>query len=179
MANTSSHCSTCQKVAPDLKRCAKCRSVYYCSRDCQKSDWKLHKKICSKNAIPTSSQHTDAERPKNLDVPITHPFTRLDQDIYLHGCSEKDVFKLLLDAFRMRQEDNYTIKGNVDENSVYSGASSSIKGFREFLRLASFKPSLLPPWWTPLPLLRASVQGALLPHSLHSPHLSKTSTRIQ
>jgi len=24
--------------------CAKCKSVFYCSRDCQQEDWKRHKK---------------------------------------------------------------------------------------------------------------------------------------
>lgn len=31
-----------------LKQCAKCNATPYCSRDCQKADWKTHKKICGK-----------------------------------------------------------------------------------------------------------------------------------
>ena len=47
----------------------------------------------------------------------------------------------------MRQEDNYIQEGNIDTNSVYSGAASSIEGFRKFLHLASSRTKVLPPWW--------------------------------
>ena len=32
---------------PYLKRCQKCRTVYYCDRDCQTQDWKYHKISCT------------------------------------------------------------------------------------------------------------------------------------
>ena len=31
-----------------LMRCGKCKSIGYCSKTCQKNDWKTHKAICSK-----------------------------------------------------------------------------------------------------------------------------------
>ncbi len=44
-------CASCSTPEADpekpLKPCAKCQTVRYCSRDCQKKDFKVHKKICA------------------------------------------------------------------------------------------------------------------------------------
>ncbi|KAH8807158.1 hypothetical protein F5884DRAFT_788658 [Xylogone sp. PMI_703] len=55
----------------------------------------------------------------------------------------------LTDAYRLRVEDDYTFDGDVDEDSLYSGASSGLAGFKRFLRLARSRQGLLPPWWNP------------------------------
>ncbi|KAJ7496284.1 hypothetical protein B0H11DRAFT_2000425 [Mycena galericulata] len=42
-------CSICNKTTDDrntLRRCARCKRVWYCSKECQKADWKTHKKYC-------------------------------------------------------------------------------------------------------------------------------------
>ena len=31
-----------------LDRCSVCRLVYYCSKECQKQDWKAHKQCCKR-----------------------------------------------------------------------------------------------------------------------------------
>ena len=41
----SLRCFVCSKLT-DLKCCSRCRSVYYCSRDHQQSDWQRHKTFC-------------------------------------------------------------------------------------------------------------------------------------
>lgn len=42
-------CFTCGKETKKLKYCSNCKSVYYCSRKCQRKDWKLgHKHRCTK-----------------------------------------------------------------------------------------------------------------------------------
>lgn len=38
--------NSCQKKGVDLKVCGKCKSAWYCSAECQKSDWKKHKTDC-------------------------------------------------------------------------------------------------------------------------------------
>jgi MYND finger len=37
-------CAKCGKKGG--KKCAKCQQVFYCSRECQSEDWKLHKAFC-------------------------------------------------------------------------------------------------------------------------------------
>lgn len=39
-------CSYCLKTDKKTKRCASCQSSYYCSKECQKADYKNHKKKC-------------------------------------------------------------------------------------------------------------------------------------
>ena len=47
---TLRQCAGCQKddMKNSFKRCARCTSVVYCSVDCQREHWKVHKKICRK-----------------------------------------------------------------------------------------------------------------------------------
>ncbi|KAL6829565.1 hypothetical protein J3E69DRAFT_365154 [Trichoderma sp. SZMC 28015] len=148
-------CNTCKKGPPEvsLKRCAKCHTTPYCSRDCQKADWKAHKKICSKNqstnasSTASNSASTRLSPPKGLDKPISKPFTRLDKGTWLHDRPEKDVYRLLVDAYRLRVEDTYTMEGEVMAGSLYDGSTDGLYGFQEFLEMAASVPGLLPPWW--------------------------------
>jgi hypothetical protein len=48
-------CAGCEKSSDSpLKRCAKCQAVFYCSRKCQTTHWKTHKKTCNKPPTPTA-----------------------------------------------------------------------------------------------------------------------------
>lgn len=158
-------CAKCSKTTCEsgnaLKRCAKCKTVLYCSRACQTADWKAHKKSCGLSAgvvdpiVTTSPQgtfNTFSGRPvvaKGLDSTIDKPFTQLYNKTWLHNRSEKDVFRLLIDCFRLKLEDDYKFEGDVPVDSLYSGecADSRIP-FREFLQTAEKRKGLLPSWWT-------------------------------
>ncbi|KAJ7193918.1 hypothetical protein GGX14DRAFT_405079 [Mycena pura] len=52
-------CQQCAKPPPDgtdLKKCSQCQSVFYCSKECQREDWKCHKKACKpSDSITTPS----------------------------------------------------------------------------------------------------------------------------
>eukprot|EP01084_Bolivina_argentea_P128465 227079_1 len=51
-------CGKCGQLGAK-SRCSRCKFTYYCNQDCQRKDWKLHKKICK--AKPTLT------KPKNLN----------------------------------------------------------------------------------------------------------------
>lgn len=48
-SDKSDECAVCGKkqyMVGRLMKCSRCQSRYYCSRECQKKDWKMHKKTC-------------------------------------------------------------------------------------------------------------------------------------
>ncbi|CBZ54088.1 putative zinc finger MYND domain-containing protein [Neospora caninum Liverpool] len=47
---TSRRCRTCGRHAD--QRCAKCKVEWYCSRECQISDWRSHKEVCRAVSSP-------------------------------------------------------------------------------------------------------------------------------
>jgi splicing suppressor protein 51 len=106
----------------------------------------VHKKICAKYAnafaagnacFESDAEHSStysAPRLNDLEQHVPNPFTRLCDCKYLHDRPKKDVFKLLIDAFRIRQQDDQALENITTPNKIYTGAASSIAPFREFLR---------------------------------------------
>ncbi|TFK47527.1 SET domain-containing protein [Heliocybe sulcata] len=42
----SEYCSSCAAQRAELKRCTRCKLVWYCNASCQNNDWALHKHEC-------------------------------------------------------------------------------------------------------------------------------------
>jgi splicing suppressor protein 51 len=152
MADT---CATCNATAASknlaaLRLCSRCKTTRYCSRECQKTDWKTHKKACASYASAgASTEHSStysAPRLHDLEVHVPNPFTQLDRGTYLHSRPATAVYKLLIDSFRMRQADDFSFEAKTSPPSVYTGARDSVAPFRAYLAKAA---ALLPPWWTP------------------------------
>ena len=121
MSGSTPICANCKKTAAalnltSLSACANCRSTRYCSRDCQKADWRTHKQVCGLRPSGTfmgiqQSNTYSSPRLKDLEKHVAIPFTKLDQGKYLHDRPEKDAYKLLIDSFRMREADNLNLEG--------------------------------------------------------------------
>lgn len=65
------HSNLCQvcKISGNLKRCSKCRSIAYCSKEHQKLDWKYHKNFCA--AMTKASSECDFIAIRNFDDLLT------------------------------------------------------------------------------------------------------------
>ncbi|KAF7671047.1 hypothetical protein GT037_010828 [Alternaria burnsii] len=126
-------CANCKKIAADcglasLQQCSKCKATDCCGRDCQKAD-------CTNYSAP---------RMKSLEQHVPDPFTRLDHGKYLHDRPEKDVYRLLIDAFRMRSEDDMKLENKPTPNSIYTGNPLNIEPFKKFLDQAATRRDIPP-----------------------------------
>ena len=133
-------CATCNRLEPPwagpghadhLKNCAKCRTTLYCSRECQKRDWKQHKQTCGKGQQPSLG------KPAFMPLNVGNPFD---------GASERKAFEIVIDSYRLRVEDEYTMCG--DARGRY-GEMNPRPDFHRYLRRAEKKGGVLPSWWSP------------------------------
>ncbi|KAF9207770.1 hypothetical protein BGZ49_010592 [Haplosporangium sp. Z 27] len=108
------------------------------------------KKTMEQYSLETYSDLTP--RPTNttkaLAATITKPSNKLQAKTWLHDRPEADVFKLLIDTYRLRMEDMYNFGVDAEADSVYNLSPDGSKGFMRFLKLAESRPGLLPTWWS-------------------------------
>jgi hypothetical protein len=80
-------------------------------------------------------------------VQIPNPFQRIKDKKWLHDRPKEDVYKLLIDAYRLRMDDDYKFLGLEQPNTPYADANCDGTASLEiFLRMAELS-SLLPTWW--------------------------------
>jgi len=78
-------CKVCSKTDENMQKCSACKSVHYCSIECQRSNWKSHKTECFKlNQIFFSDQAIATvfdNKTFNKIIQYTHHFNVADNDI--------------------------------------------------------------------------------------------------
>ncbi|KAH8697267.1 hypothetical protein BGW36DRAFT_378342 [Talaromyces proteolyticus] len=147
LRNPSSRiCTNCKKREPPnadpdqkLKRCARCRNRLYCSRACQRVDWK--------------SGHQRACRP--LSISLSKPIQTVEKKSCLAGLAEDDAMDQLIDAYRLRVEDEKTYRGTLRGRYAEGEDGAVVRDFQRFLDLAEARRELdrngeervLPDWW--------------------------------
>jgi mitochondrial splicing suppressor protein 51 len=145
------NCRVCKEAAP--LRCSRCKVVAYCGTECQKMDWKEHKTVCGKQE-KQSETVGDARRSlmnklaggaKNSDPTQTISGASQNECLMFSKLPRKDVFFYLIDAYRLRVDDEYSFTG--EARGIYSGdGDEAFYDFDAFLTLAKEK-KLLPSWW--------------------------------
>ena len=151
-------CAVCRKDNTDpstpLQRCARCKTQCYCSRECQKADWKMHKKSCGQSSSTATASTPDkvADLLAHLRAGAHIPgskfspkfFDGIDNSGYLSSLPEKESFAAIIDAYRLRIEDEYVFQG--DAGGLYA-EEDPLPDFKRFLNLAEKRKNILPTWW--------------------------------
>jgi len=90
-------CMKCRKNST-TQRCANCKSVYYCSRECQKKDWKSHKKHCLDLRVFKKKSDTEKKPFKKVVSDQLHLRNLLKEAVSDENIYNFQVIKDLLDA---------------------------------------------------------------------------------
>jgi splicing suppressor protein 51 len=167
MPTTTPRCQNCSKssaqLGANLKQCGKCHTTRYCSRECQVAHWPSHKPICTiivtARDIPLDNvdSEIDSERSAGYDRtdpsdPALSPNAVMLSGMFhpietlLHLPPRSNVFQHLIDAYRLRIEDEYVF---TRKNIGLYAREPPLPSFRRYLSLAEGRRGLLPGWWNP------------------------------
>ncbi|KAL1837543.1 hypothetical protein VTJ49DRAFT_3666 [Mycothermus thermophilus] len=154
------------------RKCDLCSKGGAETKDLNRHMWTHHPDEARRRGVPREDAVCEKPLPlsplKGLDQPIPHPFTRLETGTYLHDRPIVDVYRILIDAYRLRLDDDRRIAGLPTDDATYLRTPATnpteqpklepppphesgqrLSGFQRFLTLAASRPGLLPDWWTP------------------------------
>lgn len=156
--NPSRICTYCKKREPwnpqpnqKLKRCSRCRAQLYCSRACQRSDWRSgHQRACSAETKTANINNTSKEKDGHGRTETGRKSE--DENGYLEGLSEEEAMNRLIDAYRLRVEDERIYRGYLrgryaaehtttdtetdTDTDTDASLQSALRDFQDFLDLA-------------------------------------------
>jgi splicing suppressor protein 51 len=151
---TEDSCEYCDKTAANavverLQQCAGCKLTLYCSKECQKADWKTHKKECRTLASENSGPSAESKRKESQ---VADWYKQFQNPVL--GISRKETYQRLIDCFRLRLDDERNwwgrLRGPHDPNKNVDPRPD----FHDFLLRAEDKDlgwrkqkGLLPDWW--------------------------------
>eukprot|EP01084_Bolivina_argentea_P165872 288090_1 len=92
-------CHHCKKPGA-TSFCSACKSTYYCNTECQRGDWKQHKKECKKLRKKLASNTKDKPEEKKSNTPLQNPLSEKIVHVklpnntdpsFINNLTEKDV----------------------------------------------------------------------------------------
>ncbi|XP_022333750.2 uncharacterized protein LOC111130800 isoform X1 [Crassostrea virginica] len=119
----SYNCRTCKEKKNTMKRCTRCRLVYYCSRECQAKDWPIHKTSCS-NTTENLTDHSKEISKIKLNTKFTTDDGSIYQDPELTATTEVNDtainYSPVVD-FRKYDKKTKTVNSNTGKSSEING----------------------------------------------------------
>lgn len=106
-----SSCSVCGS-SEHLLRCARCRTVYYCSKEHQRKDWKRHKVLC-KQPDCASAPSTSS----SVEQKYGHTYSNESElnILPLEGSSESEILSAAGEV--LGETINQVLNNNIDEKT--------------------------------------------------------------
>ena len=92
---TKPACAGCGKRDEKHTKCARCKTVFYCGAECQKQDWKTHKRDCQKLGSEEDPNEAHDRRCGLLDEAlrrIDHAYVIRNEDLMetnLANCAQR------------------------------------------------------------------------------------------
>ncbi len=96
------HCHQCDKTQDQvgsLKTCSGCRTVYYCSKGCQKAAWEFHKHLCKKVTTMKMYRYED-----NSEIPQVSTMRVVPEELQSEYSQKKHINKMTKPVFGPSQK---------------------------------------------------------------------------
>ena len=97
------HCHQCNKTQDQIttgsiKNCARCKTVYYCSRGCQEKDWPVHKLGCKKVKEIGKNSNTTKEKNTNFQEKFFQAISSSKKSTTHSEQNQKKISDFLIDV---------------------------------------------------------------------------------
>lgn len=124
-------CVSCNNLG--AQRCSGCQNAYYCSKICQKHDWKLHKHLCKSFVKFTNQDRPTPYHRRAILFPVDEPVPRFIwvknyyctnseyENTSVFGEDYTSAFQIDLDMENERRL-GYCIKLDHKENFLFDGS---------------------------------------------------------